>query len=158
MCASAVEDAKHNAKLNGIHLDPELEPLPLPLDDNYTQATAPRFQFICAKVEEALSRLLVYLQQSQIDLSQYEVVAILDPPRAGTHKSVSKAIRECPFIQRVIYVSCSPKSAMQNWLELTRPENSEKRFRGRPFELQRALPFDMFPQTELCELLLEFTR
>lgn len=158
MCPSAVEDAKHNAKLNGIELDKEELSGPLLVRADDGNNNPPRFRYICAKVEDALSGLLKYLEQSEIDLSQYEVVALLDPPRTGTHKSVSKAIRECLMINRVIYVSCSPKAAMQNWVELTRPEDAVKRFRGRPFELKRAIPVDMFPQTELCELLLEFTR
>lgn len=81
---------------------------------------------------------------------------MLDPPRAGIHKSVIGAIREYYSIKKLIYVSCSPESASSNWHDLCVP--SSKRFPGVPFRLSRAMPVDMFPQTNHCEMVLEFTR
>ncbi|KAJ3090468.1 tRNA methyltransferase 2 [Quaeritorhiza haematococci] len=46
-----------------------------------------------------------------------QVIAILDPPRSGVHTNVIKAIRNCPLITRVVYVSCDADAAGQNFVE-----------------------------------------
>lgn len=132
MCKQAVDDAHYNAEMNGIDVGNEVK-------------------YYCMKVEDGLKEILTEYQDDS-----REFVAILDPPRAGVHKSVIKAIRECQAIKKLIYVSCQPKSALLNWIQLSRPNSSK--FRGNPFRLQKAQPVDMFPQTDHCELVLEFMR
>jgi tRNA (uracil-5-)-methyltransferase len=94
--------------------------------------------------------------QMQVDREDVnEVVAVLDPPRAGVHPSVIKALRKST-IKRLIYVSCNPNAASVNWADLCRPATS--RLVGSPFRLVRAQAVDMFPHTEHCEMVLEFKR
>ena len=95
LCEEALEDAKRNATQNGLGGD--------------------RVEYICDKVEQALPTILRRLQSNAT--SDVEVVAVLDPPRAGVHKSVVHGIRSSPLIHRLIYVSCNPDAALQNWLE-----------------------------------------
>ncbi|XP_015182196.1 PREDICTED: tRNA (uracil-5-)-methyltransferase homolog A isoform X2 [Polistes dominula] len=59
------------------------------------------------------------------------IVAVLDPPRAGI-------------------------AAMKNLLDLTRPRS--KLFAGKPFVPIKAVPVDMFPHTNHCELIICFER
>ena len=51
------------------------------------------------------------------DYADDNLVAVVDPPRAGLHPSVAKTIRKCEGIQRLIYVSCNLKGASQNIVE-----------------------------------------
>ena len=138
MCAPAIDDAKYNAELNGIALGERLE-------------------YHCGKVEDALDAILERFKDT---IQDTELVAILDPPRPGVHKRVIKAIRECPAITRLIYVSCNPRAASQNWTELCHPQPKSNKVKigGQPFDIVRAQAVDMFPQTEHCELVLEFAR
>lgn len=37
-------------------------------------------------------------------------MAVVDPPRQGLHKAVVKALRNCPLLDNLVYVACSPAS------------------------------------------------
>ena len=89
----AIEDAKYNASLNNIT----------------------NIEFHAAKLEDCLSRILQEIPESK------EIVVVLDPPRAGTHKSVIKTIKACTRINRLVYVSCAPEQALSNWVSLCNP-------------------------------------
>lgn len=84
------------------------------------------------------------------------VVAVLDPPRAGVHNSVIKAIRSCQYLDHVIFVACALKSSMQNLIDLMRPTSNK--MQGSPFVANQALIVDLFPHTEHVEVIMEFTR
>lgn len=124
----AIEDAKRNAQLNGIT----------------------NIDFKCAKVEDAIGEVIASIPAST------PISVILDPPRSGVHKSVIKAIRNCPRISSLVFVSCNPKACLQNYADLGK--EASRSTTGKPFALQRAVPVDMFPQTEHCELILKFDR
>ncbi len=83
-------------------------------------------RFIAAKVEEALSSL------EKVD------VALLDPPRAGLHKKVIRALLELKP-RKIVYVSCNPVSQKEDI----------ERLRG--YRLEKILPLDMFPHTPHLE-------
>jgi hypothetical protein len=53
-----------------------------------------------------------------------EVVAIVDPPRAGLHKKVLAALRGCGAIRRLVYVACNPASLARDVAALCRPGGS----------------------------------
>ncbi|KAG5515476.1 hypothetical protein RHGRI_036506 [Rhododendron griersonianum] len=64
------------------------------------------------------------------------VVAIVDPPRAGLHPTVSdtlfvviKALRTHPRLSRLVYISCNPESLVANAIELCTP-SSDKTEKG----------------------------
>lgn len=59
-------------------------------------------------------------------------------------------------MDKLVYISCDPRKAYKNWVDLGRP--SSKTLDGQPFVLEKAVPVDMFPHTEHCELVLLFKR
>ncbi|PQV62577.1 23S rRNA (uracil1939-C5)-methyltransferase [Abditibacterium utsteinense] len=73
-------------------------------------------------------------------------LVLLDPPRAGA--------RECidflPQIaaQRIVYVSCDPATLSRD----------AKLLAARGYQLRRAIPFDLFPQTAHIEVVALFER
>jgi hypothetical protein len=94
----------------------------------------------------------------------HRCVAIVDPPRAGLHPKVIKALRNCDAIDTLIYVSCNPfGSFVEDAIRLCLPENDKNRnygkhCSGKPFVPLRAAPVDMFPDTSHCELVMAFSR
>lgn len=128
MCAQAIEDAKVNAKLNDV-----------------TNVT-----YHCAKAEDVMANITRSLG------SQEEVVAIVDPPRGGLHTSVVLAIRNCRPIKKLVYVSCNINGALNNMIDLVRPLS--KRLKGPRFYPVKAVPVDLFPHTNHCELVMLFER
>ncbi|CAL1539249.1 unnamed protein product [Lymnaea stagnalis] len=131
MCSEAVEDAKANASLNDI-----------------CNAT-----FHCAKVEDIISKVMLSLQSSN---DGQDIVAVVDPPRAGLHKDVIKSLRKCQAIRHLVYVSCNPESALDNFIDIIRPETG--RHKGSPYKMVKATPVDLFPGTKHCELLILFAK
>jgi len=65
-------------------------------------------------------------------------------------------LRNARGLNRLIYISCSPQSAVKNWIDLTRP--CSKILKGHPFVPKVAIPVDMFPHTPHTELILLFER
>ncbi|CAG8791151.1 15536_t:CDS:2, partial [Racocetra persica] len=129
LCEEAVEDAKFNAKLNGIS----------------------NSEYILGPVEKNLKTLYSYK-----NADAGTAVAIVDPPRAGVHKNVIKALRECKAIDYFLYVSCDCNLATQNFIDLCRPTTNN--FPGIPFKPARAVGIDLFPHAKQVELLIEFHR
>ena len=93
------QDAKFNAAANGItnafyYVGKAEDTLSVALADHVTPLSATP---ALAQVNQA-----------------HSVTAILDPPRSGVHADVVRLLRRCPKIQRIVYVSCNPKSMMDN--------------------------------------------
>ncbi|XP_073415144.1 tRNA (uracil-5-)-methyltransferase homolog A [Dendrobates tinctorius] len=127
LCQEAISDAKANAKINDLN----------------------NIEFRCGKAEDIFPSLInSYTAQSP--------VAIVDPPRAGLHSKVIIAIRKAEHLKRLIYVSCNPKAALNNFVDLCRAPSN--RVKGRAFRPIRAMAVDLFPQTPHCELLILFER
>lgn len=55
-----------------------------------------------------------------------------------------------------MYISCAPKAAEKNWIDLARP--CSKSLKGEPFILTQAVGVDMFPHTDHKEMVLLFER
>lgn len=129
----AIEDAKANASANGI--------------DNVS--------FYAGRAEdligESIKILKNKLEYAKID---GDIVAIVDPPRAGFTNSFIKTIRASE-INRIVYIACDPK-ANTNLLTLCRPKS--KAYQGEPFVPVRAKAFDLFPHTKCCELMVVYER
>jgi len=123
----AVRDAIRNAEINKVN----------------------NCKFFAGKAEDILSNILR-------DVDSKEVVAIVDPPRAGLHPRALAAIRNTPSIQRLVYVSCDAKNAMKNFVDLSRPPS--KTAKGDPFLPTKIVPVDLFPHTRGFELVLLFER
>lgn len=127
LCPEAIENAKRNAHINGI-----------------TNVT-----YHCCKAEDVIT-------QTMKSITSHDVVAIVDPPRAGLHPQVVRALRNSPFLKKIVFVSCNPKGAMNNFIDLVR--QTSKKMRGQPYKPVKAVPVDMFPQTKHCELVILFER
>lgn len=111
------------------------------------------------------------------------VVAIVDPPRAGLHPTVIKALRTHTRLRRLVYISCNPESLVANAIELCTPsptemERGNKDNRGwrrmssaglarhraksmpisEAFKPVKAMAVDLFPHTPHCELVMLLER
>ncbi|XP_030019825.2 tRNA (uracil-5-)-methyltransferase homolog A [Manduca sexta] len=124
----AVKDAKANTELNKIE----------------------NCDFFTGKAEDNLPSVLARVTKGS------DVIAIVDPPRAGLHMRAVTQLRNTRSVKRLIYISCSPSSAVKNFVDLARP--SSKTLRGAPFVPVTAVPVDMFPLTKHVELVVLFQR
>lgn len=70
-------------------------------------------------------------------------------------KSVT-ALRNARGLNRFVYISCAPKAAEKNWIDLARP--CSKTLKGDPFVVTQAVGVDMFPHTDHKEMVLLFER
>ncbi|XP_069071377.1 tRNA (uracil-5-)-methyltransferase homolog A [Pleurodeles waltl] len=127
ICQEAVEDAKVNARINELT----------------------NIEFRCGKAEDLFPNLIN-------SLALQNPVAVVDPPRAGLHSKVILAIRRAEHLKRLLYVSCNPRAAMNNFIDLCRAPSN--RVKGSSFRPVRAVAVDLFPQTMHCEMLILFER
>ncbi|KPA75196.1 hypothetical protein ABB37_08515 [Leptomonas pyrrhocoris] len=127
---AAVENAKRNAERNGV-------------------ANA---QFRCGRVEHLLPSVIDALSAED----RKDIVAILDPPRAGVNGTVLKWIRGTETIRRVVYISCEQKALERDCPGLTKP--STKAYRGTPFDVTAGFAVDLFPHTHHVEMVAVLNR
>jgi 23S rRNA (uracil1939-C5)-methyltransferase len=106
----AVDDAVRNARLNGIN----------------------NAAFFAGDMKDVLTGSFI-LEHGRPD------VIIADPPRAGMHDNVIKAILDASP-QRIVYVSCNPATQARDISLLCRD-----------YALERIQPVDMFPHTQHVE-------
>ncbi|OWZ15341.1 23S rRNA (uracil-5-)-methyltransferase RumA [Phytophthora megakarya] len=134
ICKPATDDAEVNATLNDVQ--------------NVT--------FVNSKAEDVMKDLL-RKKRDENEKHLNRVVAIVDPPRAGLHHQVLRALRSCPPVERIVYVSCNPtNSLVRDAVTLCGP--STKSIQGQAFEPVHAAPVDMFPHTQHCEMIIVFDR
>ncbi|MEE6496514.1 hypothetical protein FKM82_002396 [Ascaphus truei] len=127
MVDQAVYDARWNADVNGVQ----------------------NCRFHAGKAEKLLPQLLMDTQEAE------PMVAVVNPPRAGLHPRVVRAIRSCENIRTLLYVSCKPEGeASDNLTQLCSPPSPEQRILGEAFVPQAAVAIDLFPHTAHCELIL----
>ncbi|KAJ9448975.1 Zinc finger CCCH domain-containing protein 24 [Diplonema papillatum] len=93
--ASAIEDARHNAEVNGV-----------------TNA-----EYHVGKCEDVVHKLL---PAGCTD----PVVAVVDPPRSGLHATVLLFLRNCRSISKLVYVSCNQTSLEGNCVALCKPQSN----------------------------------
>ncbi|KAK0140330.1 tRNA (uracil(54)-C(5))-methyltransferase -B [Merluccius polli] len=133
----AVEDARHNAVLNGVL----------------------NCEFLAGKAEVVLPGIVPQLSSSEEGGGARGITALVNPARAGLHYRVVRALRNQPAIRRLVYISCKPDGeAMRNFRELCCPPDPQKKLTGEAFSPRVAVPIDMFPHTQHCELVLLFER
>ncbi|KAM4664733.1 tRNA (uracil-5-)-methyltransferase homolog B isoform 2-T2 [Discoglossus pictus] len=110
-------------------------------------------QFLAGRAEKLLPRLLIDRQDSE------PLVAVVNPPRAGIHPRVVRALRSCEGLRTLLFVTCKPHGeAERNLTELCCPISPEQRILGEAFVPQEAVAVDLFPHTTHCELVLHLTR
>lgn len=127
---AAVANARENAKRNGI-----------------SNAT-----FVAGRLEHFLPDVINSLSTED----RQDVVAILDPPRAGVNTTVLKWIRCTEAIRRVVYISCEQKALENDCPGLTKPPTNS--YRGTPFEVESGFGVDLFPHTPHVEMVAVLAR
>ncbi|XP_067143995.1 tRNA (uracil-5-)-methyltransferase homolog A [Centruroides vittatus] len=127
MCSQAIENAKSNAQINNIN----------------------NVEFVCGKAEDFIQTVL---QKADTE----NIVAIVDPPRAGLNSKVLKFIRANEKLKKLIYIACNPDGAIQNFVDLCRLVSNN--YRGESFVPTKAVVVDLFPHTNHCELIIVFER
>ncbi|XP_073150910.1 zinc finger CCCH domain-containing protein 24 [Henckelia pumila] len=137
----------------------------------------------CSKDENELQKQCTL--KSSVPLQEFKnVVAIVDPPRAGLHPTVIKVLRTQSRLKRLVYISCNPESLVANAIELCTPSNdkaekgnNQKNWQWRhmsaaglarhrsksmpysePFKPIKAIGVDLFPHTPHCELVMLLER
>lgn len=127
MEGSAIKDAKKNAVKNAVT----------------------NCDFFIGKAEDILSPVIQRTTKPSI-------IAVVDPPRAGLHQKALVTLRKAKKLTKLIYISCDPKAAVRNLIDLARP--SSKHYLGEPLVPVKAVPVDMFPHTRHCELIILLER
>jgi tRNA (uracil-5-)-methyltransferase len=113
--------------------------------------------FLAGKAEDVFPQVLRSTSHSATSSQNpHKYVAIVDPPRAGLHAKVIKALREFERIETLIYVSCNQKSLVNDASGLCRASSGG--MPGREFEPISAIAVDLFPHTPHCELIVLFER
>ncbi|XP_044728957.1 tRNA (uracil-5-)-methyltransferase homolog A [Chrysoperla carnea] len=125
--ADAVVDAKANADINNIK----------------------NAEFYQGKAEEIL---LSVIRKAQFD----DVIAVVDPPRAGLHQKAVIQLRQTTKLKKLLYISCDSNAALKNFVDMGRPPS--KTLHNEPFVPIKAVTVDLFPHTKHCELLIYFER
>lgn len=98
-----------------------------------------QLQFFCADVEVFLRR----------HTPPTGAVVLLDPPRAGASEYILKSLANSN-ISKIVYISCDP-AALRRDLQRLLEYNSA-------WQLTRLQAFDMFPQTDHIETMVELKR
>ena len=113
----AIEDAKKNSAFNGIT----------------------NTSFVAGDMKDVFTQLF-------IDTNGHPDVIILDPPRAGIHEDVVRAILYCKP-SRIVYVSCNPATQARDLAML-----------ADEYEIKEVQPVDMFPHTHHVENVVKLVR
>jgi tRNA (uracil-5-)-methyltransferase len=130
LISSAVDNARINASRNHI-----------------SNAT-----FLAGRVENLLPDVINSLSMED----RADVVAILDPPRAGVHNTVIKWIRSTESIRRAVYISCEQKALENDCPGFTKPATNS--YRGTPFIVESGFGVDLFPHTPHVEMIAVLDR
>ena len=142
MSSAAVEDAKENAKRNGI--------------ENAFYYVGKAEDTIKDALADHVPPIVQQKKGAAPVVEEHVVTAIVDPPRSGLHADVIRLLRRCPRIDRIVYVSCNPKTLMENIQRFIQP--ASKKWTGPPFTVVKAVPVDMFPHTDHCEMVVLLER
>ena len=102
-------------------------------------------EFFVGKAEDILSPVIRRTTKP-------DIIAVVDPPRAGLHQRALLTLRKAKKLSRLVYVSCDPRAAARNLVDFARPPS--KQYVGDPLVPVKAVAVDMFPHTKHCELVL----
>lgn len=130
----AIKDAEYNAEKNNIK----------------------NCKFFAGNADDYIQSMVREVVYGTAPGETLDLVAVVDPPRAGLHNRSILAIRAASAIKRLVYISCNPYRAQRNWIELGRPES--KQYKGEPFYPTTAVAVDMFPHTSHTEMIVLFER
>mmetsp|Transcript_14865 Transcript_14865/g.18389 ORF Transcript_14865/g.18389 Transcript_14865/m.18389 type:complete len:368 (+) Transcript_14865:1-1104(+) len=169
LSASAIKDARENAVLNNCDnvtfvcaaAEHVVGSIVVNKGQRYEQSSKMEaYQKHMDDMEEedknALAKAKEILEHSRNN--DLPLIAIVDPPRAGLHPSVIRALRMAPKLETVVYVSCNPTGTFINDAKQLCVTQNSKRRPGTPYVPIKSIPVDMFPHTDHCELVTVFQR
>lgn len=61
-----------------------------------------------------MSQVFLTLYMQEHASKHPHLVAVVDPPRAGLHRNVLRALLACSALKRLVFVSCNPESLVLN--------------------------------------------
>jgi tRNA (uracil-5-)-methyltransferase len=175
----SIRDAFANAKLNGVENTDWLagkaeHVLPKVLDDYKTRIKpafrAPKPSVAAAVLDDPdlsadeATEASIHAQEradatpASVHYEFDDVVAIVDPPRAGLHRNVLTALRRENRLKRLVYVSCNANTMAKNVIDLCVPQGIDGNAGGAPFTPVKALALDLFPHTQHVEAILLLER
>ena len=107
------------------------------------------YEVICGKVEEVIGEVVEKHSGNRL-------VGIIDPPRAGLHPSVVKALRTCKGLDELVFMACDLNQSKRNIVDLCTPQSKKRR--GPQFTPILAAGVDMFPNTRHFEAIFYLKR
>lgn len=122
----AVVDARFNAEANGVSAE-----------------------YIVGRAENSIKSIAQQVEGKR-------VMGVVDPPRAGLHKTILTVLRTTKGLDRLIYVSCNPESMCSDLLQLCLPVTHKRR--GPAFVPQSIQLVDLFPHTPHVESIVHLER
>ncbi|XP_067647883.1 tRNA (uracil-5-)-methyltransferase homolog A isoform X2 [Eurosta solidaginis] len=149
----ALAFAKHCKQVLGVEIIPEA------IKDAESNASANEVtncKFYAGNADDYIQSMVREVVYANAPGAPLDLIAVVDPPRAGLHNKSIAAIRAASAIKRLVYISCNPVHAQRNWIELGRLES--KQYKGDPFFPVKAVAVDMFPHTKHTELVILFER
>lgn len=88
----------------------------------------------------------LFMRQMAAKKEKMDVV-FMDPPRAGSDKNFMDSVAVLNP-ERVVYISCNPETLARDLRYLQK----------KGYEVKRAVPVDMFPGTNHCEMIVQLAR
>ena len=129
-CEQSIKDARINAEVNNIT----------------------NCKFIHGNIEDHLMKLSENLYSDNLTM-------VINPGSGGLLGGVINVIRMMTNVSKLIYVSCKPEGqSLKNFAHLCLPFRPKDDIQGDPFIPVKAIPVDLFPQTDRCELVVTFAR
>ncbi|XP_013119287.2 tRNA (uracil-5-)-methyltransferase homolog A [Stomoxys calcitrans] len=149
----ALSFAKHCKQVLGVEIIPDaIKDAEFNAENNNVQ----NCKFFAGNADDYIQSMVREVTYGNPPGTPLDVIAVVDPPRAGLHNRSIAAIRAASAITRLVYISCNPQRAQRNWIELGRPES--KQYKGDPFFPITAVAVDMFPHTAHTEMVILFER
>ncbi|CAK9038235.1 unnamed protein product [Durusdinium trenchii] len=110
---------------------------------NAEQNAISNTEFLAGKAEELVPKILGDMDPSK------EVVAVVDPSRAGLHPRLVEILRGRLQVSRIVYISCNADSMAEDIAKLGSSTEEE----ADDFIPTRAVAVDSFPQTVHVEVI-----
>uniref|UniRef100_A0A1I8NGG8 tRNA (uracil(54)-C(5))-methyltransferase n=2 Tax=Musca domestica TaxID=7370 RepID=A0A1I8NGG8_MUSDO len=149
----ALAFAKHCKQVLGVEIIPDaIKDAEFNAENNHIS----NCKFYAGNADDYIQSMVREVTYGTPPGSPLNIIAVVDPPRAGLHNRSIAAIRAAEGIKRLVYISCNPQRAQRNWIELGRPQS--KQYKGDPFYPVTAVAVDMFPHTSHTEMIILFER
>lgn len=125
--------------------------LKLNQSEGLIQNFSDNFQIFNSRIENCIDKI-----SEEFNGKGYRIVAVVDPPRAGLHVDVVKALRTFRGLDEFVFVSCDFRQGCENLTRFCCEES--KTCRGPAFTPIAVQPIDLFPYTDHYETVVHLKR